>query len=38
MGKLKKLAVALDKDAAAKSGADAARMRALSDILKRPEA
>jgi hypothetical protein len=38
MGKLKKLAAALDKDAAAKSGADAARMRALADVLKRPEA
>ena len=38
MGKLKKLAAALDKDAAAKSGVDAARMRALADVLKRPEA
>jgi len=38
MSKLKKLASALDKDAAAKSGADAARMRALADVLKRPEA
>jgi hypothetical protein len=37
MGNLKKMAPALEKDAAtAKSEADANRMRALADILKRP--
>jgi hypothetical protein len=39
LSKLKKLARPLEKDAAtAKSSADAARMRALADVLKRPEA
>jgi hypothetical protein len=39
LSKLKKLAGPLEKDAAtAKSSADAARMRALADVLKRPEA
>jgi hypothetical protein len=39
MGSLKKMAPALEKDAAtAKSAADANRMRALADILKRPVA
>jgi hypothetical protein len=37
MAKLKKFASALEKDAASKSGNDAARMRALADVLKRPE-
>ncbi len=35
-GKLKKLAPSLEKTAAAKSGADATRLLALAEILKRP--
>jgi hypothetical protein len=39
LGKLKKLASSLEKDASvAKNGADAARLRAVADILKRPDA
>ena len=38
LGKLKKLAPSLEKTALTKSGADAMRMQALAEILKRPAA
>jgi hypothetical protein len=36
LGKLKKLASPLEKDAMTKSGSDAARLQALAEIMKRP--
>jgi hypothetical protein len=36
LGKLKKLASSLEKDALTKSGSDSARLQALAEILKRP--
>jgi hypothetical protein len=38
LGKLKKHAASLEKTAATKNGADGARLQALAEILKRPEA
>jgi hypothetical protein len=38
LGKLKKFAPSLDKTASSKSGADAVRLKALAEILKRPVA
>lgn len=38
LGKLKKLASPLEKDAQTKTGADASRLQALAEILKRPAA